>query len=99
MRVTVDIDGHHREWWAWSVYYMMRDSGQFTKVEIYRTRKGFHVVGYGTGLSEIEAEILRRIYGDDTLRIEIDMVKNTGQPKQVLWTVKNGYEVELLERT
>ncbi|MEM4167691.1 MAG: hypothetical protein QXW98_04550 [Candidatus Caldarchaeum sp.] len=99
MRVTVDIDGLHREWWAWSVYYMMRDSGQFQRVEIYRTRKGYHIIGYGTGLSETEINHLRRMFGDDQLRLEIDILKNTGQPKQVLWTVKNGYEVKLLERT
>lgn len=97
MRITIDIDGKNREWWAWSVYYMMRDSGEFTRVEIYRTRRGWHIIGYGSGMSEIEAEIVRRCMGDDSIRIMIDSVKHPLQPKQVLWTKKDGYEVELID--
>lgn len=98
MRVTVDIDGSNKEWWAWSVFYMMKHSKLFTAVEIYRTRRGYHIIGYGSSLTESQVSTMRRIYGDDTARIEIDQAKNPNQPKQVLWTVKNGHTAKLLER-
>jgi hypothetical protein len=97
MRLTLDIDGREREWWAWAVYYQLRDSGQFTRVEIYRTRKGYHIIAYGGGLDLIEMEKLRRHYGDDNFRLEVDVVKHPKQPRNVLWDIKNGYEVKLLE--
>jgi len=99
MRVTVDIDGKDRGWWAWSVYYMLRDyfKGVFSRVEIYKTRRGYHVVGYGSGLSVYEVMRMRRALGDDAVRIEIDGVKHPLQPRQVLWNRKDGYEVRLLD--
>jgi hypothetical protein len=102
MRLTLDIDGEKRAWWAWGIYYMLREMGRsknlFTKVEIRKTRKGYHVVAAGTGLTEMEILILRMTLGDDALRTAIDSIKHPLQPKQVLWIRKNGYEVEVLER-
>lgn len=97
MRVTVDIDGNDKAWWAWSVYYMMKNMDEFSRVEIWKTKNGFHIIGYGSGLSEIEANLLRASFGDDKIRLAIDSAKIYGQPKQVLWNKKNGYEVFMLE--
>jgi hypothetical protein len=97
MRLTLDIDGKNRGWWAWAVFYHLRDSGQFTRVEIYETRKGYHIIAYGGGLDMIEMEKLRRCLGDDAFRLEIDLVKHPNQPHNVLWNVKDGYKVKLLE--
>jgi len=95
VRITVDIDG--RPWWAWSVYYMLR--GVCRRTEIYKTRRGHHVVGYGAPVRNFEECILvRRALGDDPKRIELDiLLYKTGKPFQVLWSVKKGYEVKLLE--
>jgi hypothetical protein len=94
MRLTIDIDG--RGWWAWAAYYSLRDSGLFRRVELWRTRRGHHIVAYG-GLTWQEVDILRRIYGDDPVRTMIDGVKAGPQPRQVLWSRKMGYEKELVE--
>lgn len=94
MRLTLDID--ERDWWAWAVFYSLRDSGLFWRVEIWKTRKGHHIVAYG-GLDPITVDILRASLGDDQLRIAIDRVKPPRIPKQVLFNRKNGYEAELLE--
>jgi len=96
MRLTLDIDG--REWWAWAVFYSLRDSGEFTKVELYRTRKGYHIVAYGGGFNQYELDNLRRMYGDDVVRLDIDNTKYPGQPRNVLWNKKDGFEVKLVER-
>ena len=98
MRLTLDIDGRNRGWWAWGIYYMLRDSGEFTKVEIYRTKKGYHIIAYGSTLTESQVTRLRRTLGDDPVRVEIDEVKHPLQPRQVLWNVKDGYTVELMEK-
>ncbi len=97
MRLTLDIDGRNRGWWAWGVYYMLRDSGEFRRVELWKTRRGYHVVAYGGVYAPWELQNLRRSLGDDPLRVEIDSVKHPLQPAQVLWTVKNGWTVTLLE--
>lgn len=96
MRLTIDIDGKNMGWWAYGVYYSLRDSGIFYKVELRRTRKGYHIVAFGC-LSEYEVDILRRSYGDDKVRIYLDTIKDCYQPKNVLWCKKNGYEVKVLE--
>ncbi|MDW8086237.1 MAG: hypothetical protein RMI45_08405 [Ignisphaera sp.] len=92
MRLTLDIDG--REWWAWAVYYHLRDSGEFDRVEIWRTRRGYHIIAYGGGFTEMEINVIRATLGDDKLRLIIDEAKIPLQPRQVLWSVKNGWEVE-----
>jgi len=97
LRVTVDIDGNNRGWYAWGIYYFLKDSGEFRKVEIRKTRRGYHVVAWGSGLSEYEALLFRMSLGDDALRVAIDSVKHPLQPKQVLWRKKNGYEVKVLD--
>jgi hypothetical protein len=97
MRLTLDIDGRSRGWYAWGLYYMLKSSGEFSKVEIRRTRRGYHVIAWGSGLSEHEVTLLRMALGDDMLRVAIDSVKHPLQPKQVLWRKKNDWEVETLE--
>ena len=97
MRLTLDIDGRDRGWYAWGVYYMLKYSGEFKSVEIRRTRRGYHVIARGSGLSEHEIMLLRMALGDDSLRVAIDSVKHPLQPRQVLWRRKNGYEVRVLE--
>jgi hypothetical protein len=96
MRLTLDIDGGCRGWYAWALFYSLRDSGEFTRVELRRTRRGYHVIGWGTGMSEMEVTLLRMTLGDDALRVAIDSVKHPLQPKQVLWRRKNGWEAETI---
>lgn len=96
MRLTLDIDGRSRGWWAYATYYSLRDSGLFHRVELRRTRKGYHVIAFGC-LNPFEVDVLRRIYGDDPVRLVLDTVKVEKQPKNVLWRRKNGYEVEVIE--
>lgn len=97
MRLTLDIDGDDRGWYAWGIYHMLRCSGEFRRVEIWKTRKGYHVVAYGSDLTEHQINLLRAALGDDKLRLAIDMAKHPLQPKQVLWNVKNGSRAVLLE--
>lgn len=97
MRLTLDIDGKNRGWWAWGIYYMLRDSGEFSRVELRRTRHGYHIVASGSGMSTYEIDTLRMSLGDDPLRVAIDMVKHPLQPRQVLWKVKNNRQVETLD--
>jgi hypothetical protein len=95
MRITVDIDGPL--WKALSVFYQLKSVCR--KVELYKTRKGFHVIGYGAPVKN-EEEVLqvRRYFGDDNLRIEIDEINlKSGKPFQVLWNIKNGFENKLIE--
>jgi hypothetical protein len=96
MRLTLDIDGKDRGWYAWGLFYSLRDSGEFKRVELRRTRRGYHIVAWGSGMSEFEVMLLRMSLGDDALRVAIDSVKHPLQPKQVLWRKKNGFEVETL---
>jgi hypothetical protein len=96
VRLTLDIDGRGRGWYAWALFYSLRDSGEFTKVELRKTRRGYHVIGWGTGMSETEIALLRMALGDDALRVAIDNVKHPLQPRQVLWRRKNGWEAETL---
>jgi hypothetical protein len=91
VRLTLDIDGKDRGWWAYAAFYSLRDSGLFWKVELWRTRKGYHVVAFGV-------DIWRRIYGDDPVRVWLDSIKHPSMPKNVLFNRKNGYEAELIER-
>ena len=95
MRLTLDID--EREWWAWAIYYHLCHSGKFKRVEIYQTRKGHHIIAYGGAFNENDILRLRRHYGDDVIRVELDSIKYPEQVRQVLWTKKDGYEVKLLE--
>jgi hypothetical protein len=97
MRLTLDIDGRERDWWAYAAFYSLRDSGLFWKVELWRTRKGYHVVAFG-GLDDFTVDIWRRIYGDDPVRVWLDSVKHPSMPKNVLFNRKNGYEAELIEK-
>lgn len=97
MRLTLDIDGRERGWWAYATFYSLRDSGLFWRVELWRTRKGYHVVAFG-GLDDFTVDIWRRIYGDDPIRVWLDNAKHPSMPRNVLFNRKNGYEVELIER-
>ncbi|MEM5867977.1 MAG: hypothetical protein QXG39_08690, partial [Candidatus Aenigmatarchaeota archaeon] len=78
MRITVDIDGPL--WKALSVYYQLKSVCR--KVELYKTKKGFHVIGYEAPV-KTPKEVLevRRALGDDPIRIEIDSINLvTGKP-------------------
>ncbi|RLG89972.1 MAG: hypothetical protein DRO36_06865 [Candidatus Hecatellales archaeon] len=95
MRITLDIDGP--AWKAWAAFYTHVSLSN--KVEIYKTRTGFHVIGYGAPVETPEQVIrVRRWLGDDPVRIDLDeaLVK-AGKPFQILWTKKNDFQVKLLE--
>ena len=63
---------------------------------VHLTRRGYHVIVYGDdGDLENERE-LRRIFGDDPFRIDIDKHKQEigSYNFNVLWTEKKGFKVK-----
>ncbi len=91
MRVTVDLDYPSRLKLL-KAYYNMRQIGD---VEINRSAggKGFHLVAYQLPITFEQSIELRRLYGDDPIRIDFDERYHL-KPKQVLYTVKDGVPIE-----
>ena len=90
MRVTIDLDSAEMLP-VLSAYYNLK---QLTDdVEVYRTRRGYHVIGYGLPISAKDALTIREHLGDDSNRIYLDEVAAKGgnaKPQQILWTHKYG---------
>ena len=90
MRVTVDLDTDNALDML-KAYYNLRCGTD--DVEVYRTRRGYHVIGYGFDLTPEEAVTVRTVLGDDENRIRLDEIAASGgnaKPQQILWTHKYG---------
>jgi len=85
MRVTVDLDSHGMLDLL-KAYYNMRCITD--DVEVFRTNRGYHVIGYGLDGTQQQAEDVRVLLGDDANRIRLDAMQIV-KPKQILWTHKN----------
>ena len=86
MRVSIDLDSRSRPKLKWALL-----KGRFligrTADEIYRTRRGFHLIWYNVPISEEKMFRYRKILNDDKRRIELD--RNCPlKPKQVLFCEK-----------
>jgi hypothetical protein len=85
MRVTVDYDSRN-------IFRLLLciSKGIFLlkkTPELWKTRKGFHLIWRGLPLSSYESLKLRYIIGDDRNRIELD--KSTKRITQILFTSKS----------
>ena len=89
MRVTIDLDTDDTLELL-KAYYNLRSLTP--EVEAYRTNRGYHVVGYGLPISQLDAMDIRQALGDDANRIRLDEVAldHGAKPLQILWTHKYG---------
>jgi len=90
MRVTIDVDGGELEALI-KLLNLMHYTRMFprAKYELYRTRRGYHIVARDLPISFKESLLLRMMVGDDATRIALDEVDDA-KPKQVLFTWKRG---------
>jgi len=90
MRVTVDLDTAATLPML-SAYYNLKTITD--DVEVYRTNRGYHIVGYGLPITQDDAIDIRQLLGDDANRIHLDEVAAKGgcaKPMQILWSHKHG---------
>lgn len=97
MRVTVDVDGGSLEALI-KLLNIIHYTSMFPtrKVEMYKTRRGYHIVVRDLPISFSESLLLRMTVGDDPERIWLDEICDD-KPKQVLFTEKHGYKRQKLD--
>jgi hypothetical protein len=90
MRVTVDVDGGELEALI-KLLNLIHYTRMFprAKYEMYRTRRGYHIVARDLPITFHESLLLRMMVGDDATRVALDEV-DEAKPKQVLFTWKRG---------
>jgi len=88
MRVTIDVDGGELEALI-KLLNLIHYTRMFprAKYEMYRTRRGYHIVARDLPITFQESLLLRMMVGDDVTRIALDEV-DEAKPKQVLFTWK-----------
>lgn len=97
--ITLDIDGKTREEATVKMLIAcinLKYAFPNRDVIVHLTRRGYHIIVYGDdGDLENERE-LRRIFGDDPFRIEIDKSKQErgSYNFNVLWTQKKGFQTK-----
>lgn len=93
-RVTLDIDGKHSNFETLAVraYYSLRHIADDIDVNVSSSGHGLHIIGwFEEAIDEGTKDTLRRTYGDDVERIELDYTRRSvGHRDQVLWTDKGG---------
>jgi hypothetical protein len=94
MRVTVDIDAKGKE--AKEAFIKLSEITKESP-EIWETQRGFHFIVRGLPISFEESLKIREECGDDPLRLRLDREMGD-KPKQVLWSVKNGFEVKRISK-
>lgn len=90
MRLTLDWDNITRDDFC-SRLILINDAFPLHALEAFKTKKGYHLIVHGVDATFIEMIQLRKAFWDDPLRIKFDQLKENTQPRQVLWTEKNGY--------
>jgi hypothetical protein len=90
MRVTIDVDGGELEALI-KLLNLIHYTRMFprAKYELYRTRRGYHIVARDLPITFQESLLLRMMIGDDATRIALDEIDDA-KPKQVLFTWKRG---------
>jgi hypothetical protein len=85
MRITVDLDNVTEK----KVRQIFRRCCKLINKtpEIYKTRKGYHLIVSGLPISFKQSLLLRRKLGDDFQRILFDIECNS-KPRQILWNEK-----------
>lgn len=96
MRLTLDIDDTSDKIIGELVKMLEAGFGGHD-IEIYKTIKGYHLIVYDTGLTYAQVLKLREFLGDDKNRIKLDK-ELTDKPKQVLFTVKNGHQRQIMTK-
>lgn len=97
--ITLDVDGVTRDEATAKMlmaYINLKYVYPRRDVFVHLTRRGYHLIVYGNdGDLERERE-LRRVFGDDPFRVDIDKHKQEigSYNFNVLWTVKRGFEVK-----
>lgn len=97
MRLTLDWDSISYLRMRWRIWKLQ---SLFTHhpIEVYRSKKGYHVIVHNMTTSLNESYLLRLYFHDDPWRITIDKRKRKS-PTQVLWTEKNGFRPYLMFQT
>lgn len=89
MRITIDLDKpdnlriqvcYYNLWYITNIKPFIRLSA---------SGKGVHLKVHGIKDGEIIVNEIRKILGDDSVRVKFDE-ERIAKPRQVLWTVKNG---------
>lgn len=97
MRLTLDIDGDDDRTRnkVIEIHRLLKKKFDKHDMELYKTRRGYHLIVYDTELSFSEVIRLRELLGDDKNRIKLDeeLIK---KPKQVLFTKKDGHQRTLI---
>lgn len=100
MIITIDIDGKTRDEATVRMliaYFSIRHIFPKRDVAVHLTRRGYHLICYVGEVMSLEQEReLRRVFGDDPFRIDIDKHKQEigSYNFNVLWTEKKGFKVK-----
>lgn len=86
MRVTIDLDSSSKIRLKWALLKGRLLCGKPAD-EIYRTRRGFHLLWFNVPITEEQMFRYRKILNDDKKRIELDK-ECEKKPKQVLFDTK-----------
>jgi len=94
MRLTLDLD--EINWKVSFAYQSMKvlskifGRGEEPRIRLSSSGRGVHLKVHGLKLGFWTIILLRRLLGDDRMRIRFD-IRRHKKPKQILFTVKNGF--------
>jgi hypothetical protein len=88
MRITIDVDGGELEALI-KLLNLIHYTRMFqrAKYELYRTRRGYHIIARDLPITFHQSLLVRMMIGDDVTRIALDEIDDA-KPKQVLFTWK-----------
>jgi len=90
MRVTIDVDGGELDALI-KLLNLIHYTSMFPRVkyELYKTRRGYHIVARDLPITFEQSLLIRMMVGDDQTRIMLDEADGA-KPRQVLFTWKRG---------
>lgn len=89
MRITIDLDEPDNlkiQMCYYNLWYITKIKPQ---IRLSASGKGVHLKVHGVNEGELVVNDIRRLLGDDTIRVKFDE-ERIAKPKQVLWTIKGG---------
>ena len=97
--ITIDIDGIDRNEATVKMlvtYANLKFAFPKRDVITHYTKRGYHLICYGDDGDLEQERQLRRVFGDDPFRIDIDKHKQEigSYNFNVLWTIKKGFRVK-----
>ncbi len=88
MRITIDLDNPDNLKIQMCYYNLWCITKINPLIRLSASGKGVHLKVHGVLEGEVVVNDIRRMLGDDSVRIKFDE-ERIAKPKQVLWTVKN----------